>query len=617
MLLLILLLFSGITAIEIPKEVKLYVGQVYSLSLPQGSRVEDASGGPISNWLTLDIETLMGLPQGEHVGKHYVKVTHPNGENVIEFKVSEEFLNPCGETDSFWVEVLFEGSKLVQDKVRAAKMVHDFTEVDLEKIRVYTPEYGKAIRDLTKLEMNGNDESLQQGLEDLFHVVVPGDCAEGNEQEQDLPEKALQILEIIFEKQKSGEISAVNAEIFQGRVRSRQERQGVKDIISNFDFATSAPDIVEEDFEVTTLTTTTKRSVRPNSRGSDSSPQKLGSLSSMKCYRGILCSMTIPSDTFMDPEDGKTEKLKLEVKSNGADEKWVKVDKMQISAVPLKEGEFQMRLEARDKNNQMVSAPFNVLVEDSSIPNHKFFFEMDTLYDRYTSNPHLLVGFVQRLASAFKASTDSVMVDRVEKSQTGKAVIYWSNANLSTAICPTDEIEAMKLTMATKKQNNPKGVFMKAMGPEYMVRKLGLNFTGACLPSASSDSSSPSVVSPNRESGFGWLALAAALALLLLLIALALCCCLAKRPKKEKPSEFVSKGLPVVFPEEVADESETAIASTPMLVKEERPPLKVSQHENPLYKPPPPLTSSFSPRGTTPGLAGTPSQRLPPPYVPP
>lgn len=37
--------------------------------------------------------------------------------------------------------------------------------------------------------------------------------------------------------------------------------------------------------------------------------------------------MNIPSDTFMDAEDGKTEKLKLEVKSNGAEENWIKVGK--------------------------------------------------------------------------------------------------------------------------------------------------------------------------------------------------------------------------------------------------------------------------------------------------
>lgn len=78
-------------------------------------------------------------------------------------------------------------------------------------------------------------------------------------------------------------------------------------------------------------------------------------------------------------------------------------------------------------------------------------------------------------------------------------------------------------------------------------------------------------------------------------------------------SEFVSKGLPVVFPEEIPQEDETANASTPMLVKEERPPLVFSQHENPLYKPPPALSTASSPRPRN-----TPTnQRLPPPYVPP
>lgn len=78
-------------------------------------------------------------------------------------------------------------------------------------------------------------------------------------------------------------------------------------------------------------------------------------------------------------------------------------------------------------------------------------------------------------------------------------------------------------------------------------------------------------------------------------------------------SEYISKGLPVVFPEEIPQEDETATVSTPMLVKEERPPLIISQHENPLYKPPPPLSTASSPR---PRNAFT-NQRQPPPYVPP
>lgn len=68
-----------------------------------------------------------------------------------------------------------------------------------------------------------------------------------------------------------------------------------------------------------------------------------------------------------------------------------------------------------------------------------------------------------------------------------------------------------------------------------------------------------------------------------------------------------------MFPEEIPQEDETATVSTPMLVKEERPPLIVSQLEHALYKPPPPLSTASSPR---PRNAFT-NQRQPPPYVPP
>ena len=45
---------------------------------------------------------------------------------------------------------------------------------------------------------------------------------------------------------------------------------------------------------------------------------------------------------------------------------------------------------------------------------------------------------------------------------------------------------------------------------------------------------------------------------------------------KKIPSEYMTKGSPVVFPEEV-DEDNGDHAGTPMLTREERPPLKVSE----------------------------------------
>lgn len=70
-----------------------------------------------------------------------------------------------------------------------------------------------------------------------------------------------------------------------------------------------------------------------------------------------------------------------------------------------------------------------------------------------------------------------------------------------------------------------------------------------------------------------------------------------------------------MFPQEVSDEQDMDHATTPMLTKEERPPLKVSHHDNPLYKPPPPLATN-SPRVGAVSHAN-PNQKMPPPYVPP
>ena len=71
-----------------------------------------------------------------------------------------------------------------------------------------------------------------------------------------------------------------------------------------------------------------------------------------------------------------------------------------------------------------------------------------------------------------------------------------------------------------------------------------------------------------------------AILLLLLITALLIACCLYKRNKshklvatKEAKSEYVSKGMPVVFPEEMENGTEMATVTTPMLVREERPPL--------------------------------------------
>ncbi|CAJ0574545.1 unnamed protein product, partial [Mesorhabditis spiculigera] len=621
MKILLLLLLATTGRALIPKEVKLFVGEVGRVELDAGTEVEVAGGGELPSWMALDKDALLVLPGRDDVGKHLIQVTTKGKEAVIEFRVSEEYQNPCGETDSFWIEAIYEGSEGIAEMVEAAETIHQHAEIDLDKIRVYDPVYGKFVRNVTKIDME--EEGEAESYAKPFHVVVPGGCVEGSELDQDVPPETLEVMSRLIEM--LDEIKAADVAVFRGRVRTRKERNGGQDIISTFDFSTGAPEEAFEALETTTtpVKTTTRRNIRTTTarNSADSAPVKMASLSSMQCKRGHLCSLTIPAKLFVDKEDGETNKLKLQIHAIAGQANWIKAENMQISAVPLEVGEFEMRLEARDKSNQMVSAPFFVSVQPSAIANHHFYFVMDRPQgERLLTQPHQLVGFVKQLASAFPgSSTENVTIERVEKDGDGRAIIYWSNTTLNAEkTCPVDDLEAMKLVMATKKQNKPKTDFTRAMSAQYMIRRIGLDLLGGCKKqTVDTDTSSPSVDKPSRESGFGWLALAAALALLLLLVAIALCCCLSKKPKKEKPSEFVSKGLPVVFPEEVADESDTAAANTPMLVKEERPPLKISHHENPLYKPPGEYTKSFQPRNSTPGHAGTPVQKLPPPYVVP
>lgn len=99
--------------------------------------------------------------------------------------------------------------------------------------------------------------------------------------------------------------------------------------------------------------------------------------------------------------------------------------------------------------------------------------------------------------------------------------------------------------------------------------------------------------------------------LILLFIAVVVACCLYKRSRAAKAegglddsgNAFVSKGAPVIFPDEVEADEKDALASTPMLVKEERAPLPLphihdtplSQGLSPFYHPSfLPFPSSFS-----------------------
>ncbi|VDM45009.1 unnamed protein product [Toxocara canis] len=207
---------------------------------------------------------------------------------------------------------------------------------------------------------------------------------------------------------------------------------------------------------------------------------------------------------------------------------------------------------------EMTSAAFRVSVEETAPSNHMFIFEIQKSYEQLTKDPGTILAFTTKLAQALgDRFPKNVIIRNVEAKNNERSFISWSNASLSHKICQKKAIETLKYLMLTRRRDRIRNEFVRAMDSRFHIRNIRLDL--------------------------------------------------------RVQSEYVSKGLPVVFPEEIPQEDDSATVATPMLVKEERPPLIITQHENHLYKPPPPLSSTSSPRPRSSAA----NQRLPPPYVPP
>lgn len=87
---------------------------------------------------------------------------------------------------------------------------------------------------------------------------------------------------------------------------------------------------------------------------------------------------------------------------------------------------------------------------------------------------------------------------------------------------------------------------------------------------------------------------------------------------EEERQAFRSKGIPVIFQDELEERADAEPADkSPVIMREEKPPLLPPapdyRGDDAPYRPPPP----FAPSRTPPRPKATPTYRKPPPYVPP
>lgn len=287
----------------------------------------------------------------------------------------------------------------------------------------------------------------------------------------------------------------------------------------------------------------------------------------------------------------------------------------------------------------------------TKIPPVEFSITVDTDYQQFMSNAHQKARLIEQIAYAFGDSdTENVVVESLRQ---GSVEVKWHNGSLPSEPCPNEEIQRLRKIMVND-NGELKREFVDNFAPDFKVESGSVRPSGSCLAEDTPTHVEEDVHHPpqgetvqGEENDYllNFIIPAVIIAAMLLLAAI-IACCLYRRRRYGKmtmadDSTFVSKGIPIIFAEELDDRPDPA--KSPVIMKDEKPPLPPPEYQRgsspaasstpptsdrrrppsgdvgddtPSYQPPPPFTAtngaSRHPRPNMP-----PTYRKPPTYVPP
>lgn len=364
---------------------------------------------------------------------------------------------------------------------------------------------------------------------------------------------------------------------------------------------------------------------------------------------GQLLVFSVPVDSFYDPEDGNTRSLKLSLETKDGDSipinNWLQFDvkNQEFYGIPMSQdvGSKEYQLICRDKGGLIARDGLMVVVHPAPrvLYNVEFSMKLNLDYSQFVESPTLQRSFVEKLAQVFgDPSTNAIVLSGISP---GSTVITWHNKSLPTNLCPDSTIKLLRQVILGDDERITDTV-SRIMGDEFLVISARLTPSGLCQ-GALTEISSGGVEVPNNdvtavsntEHYIIGLIVPLVVITIMLLCAGIVACILYRRRRTGKMSvgdederqTFRSKGIPVIFQDEL-DERPEPTNKSPVIMKEEKPPLPppeyqrgpplattalLSDTEDSPYQPPPPFTTSRDSARPKP----TPTYRMPPPYVPP
>lgn len=390
---------------------------------------------------------------------------------------------------------------------------------------------------------------------------------------------------------------------------------------------------------------------------------------------GVPFVFVVPADTYMDPEDGNTRELSLMlVDADGtllSSDFWLKFDKQKQTMFAYTEKVPDVEtfvMIAQDKEGVELRDAFEVHVLDSNAvqedpPPVAMGATLNIDFDEFINNPELQLDILNRIASIFGDPDASALT--ITGIRRGSVILSFTNNTIPKDTCPVELIEELMKKLVTP-DGKPTQALIDAFSPNYTISGVEAAPQGTCdatTPAPTTPStkayvppSTKAYVPPldgNTKANDAWITnvLPGVIVAFIIILAGIVVFILYRKKRKGKLSDedqntFINKGIPIIFTEEL-DEADKHPSSTPLIMKNEKPPLPppeysaedgtrqplMSDHRSqddpnkpsmpmvdlggsPPYEPPPPITPS-PPESRNPHAPSTTRFQSPPAYVPP
>lgn len=427
----------------------------------------------------------------------------------------------------------------------------------------------------------------------------------------------------------------------------------------------------------TTPSTLAGPDTRPPKKA-NKSPEVRNHVDHIEAEVGKLFYFKVPADTFYDEEDGDTPMLKLALRNMTHHalnpRSWLQFDvpNQEFYGLPLDQdaGTEEYQLVCTDSSGAFTSDGLEVLVKERSTkPEHEplveFTLTIDVDFDAFIGSAHRKARFVKAIAELFR-DPDARYIN-VQSILSGSTTITWTNTTLVGTVCPQSAaIVNLRRILKDDEGKLTQRCIDILSAEDFKPISANVNPLGSCIGELT-PTADPGVVNVKEQAEDGssspmWsddylltFIVPGIIITVMLLLAAVIACVLYRRRRTgklglEEHRSFVSKGIPIIFAEELEERpSGRHPAKAPVILKEEKPSqppdyhkvrssvspysshkpteqhdlLRTPSEDNEdepasLYQPPPPLSSgrdSTSSRYSRP--KATPAYRKPPPYVPP